>query len=247
MYAKISPAADVNYVYMKQVIKDEHRSDTDSGRSSIHGDKDIEPITKRQPSKLKVIRGTADPYVEPQNSDVDMEKKPVGAALQVIRRKDAILRRKNMQRRNTIDGNCSDLLKAANGNFHYGIDGAKSTNCLDKVGTKDSYDFSAALNGSSMPGMTLNRNIRRVNETNSLSPASDLSKANRFHTLPNLRVRRGSRIVIGSSDDGSLNNVSSQSEGPEFILNSSLPCQEIDITDGKVINIHERLFRTNTP
>lgn len=64
---------------------------------------------------------------------------------------------------------------------------------------------------------------------------ADLSKTNKFHTLPNLRVRRGSRIVIGSSDDGSLNtNIPIQSKGPEFILNSSLPCQEIDITDAKV-------------
>lgn len=63
---------------------------------------------------------------------------------------------------------------------------------------------------------------------------ADLSKANKFHTLPNLRVRRGSRIVIGSSEDGSSTNISVQSKGPEFILNSSLPCQEIDITDAKV-------------
>lgn len=152
-----------------QFTKDEHRSDTDSGHSSIHGDKEFsdksnEAIIKRQPSKLKVVRGMGEDYnfVEHKNvnvighngpNDVEMEKKPTGAALQVIRRKDAILRRKNMQRRNTIDINCSDMLKAANEQYEYGgFGGAKSTNCLDKVGTKDSYEFGAAVNGSSMPG-----------------------------------------------------------------------------------------------
>lgn len=243
------------YVPPPPISKDEHRSDTDSGHSSIHGDREFvdkpnEQIISRQPSKLKVARGTAenqqlDQYVEHKNvnvighsepSDAEMEKKPAGAALQVIRRKDAILRRRNMQRRNTIDVNCSDMLKAtANGHFEYGFGAAKSTNCLDKVGAKDSYEFGAVLNGTSMPGtifINIDSDVIEFNRIFLLR--ADLSKANKFHTLPNLRVRRGSRIVIGSSDDGSLKNISVQSKGPEFILNSSLPCQEIDITDAKV-------------
>lgn len=62
----------------------------------------------------------------------------------------------------------------------------------------------------------------------------DLNDAANFATLPNLRVRRPSRIVIGSSDEENLNASTSKSRGPEFILNSSLPCQEIDISDSKV-------------
>lgn len=169
MCSKKSQPTDV-YVLPK-LTKDEHKSDTDSGHSSIHGDKEFvdktnEQLINRQPSKLKVARGMAEmdykieQFVEQKNVIVighnepndalELEKKPVGAALQVIRRKDAILRRKNMQRRNTIDINCSDMLKASN--EHFGFGAAKSTNCLDKVGTKDSYEFGAVMNGSSMPG-----------------------------------------------------------------------------------------------
>lgn len=268
IYAKKPYTNDVNVP--SHITKDEHRSDTDSGHSSIHGDKEFvektnEQFIKRLPSKLKVARGAAenykiDQFVEQKNvnvighnvpSDVEMEKKPVGAALQVIRRKDAILRRKNMQRRNTIDINCSDMLRAANGQFEYGgIGGAKSSNCLDKVGTNDSYEFGAVVNGSSMPGTDFFINIQRNHQIDSqfLISHTDLSKANKFHTLPNLRVRRGSRIVIGSSDDGSSNNISVQSKGPEFILNSSLPCQEIDITDAKVneLKIEQFTFESKT-
>lgn len=241
-----------------QLTKDEHKSDTDSGHSSIHGDRDFadksnEQIVKRQSSKLIVARGMAenhkfDQFAEQKNfnvighngpNDVEVEKKPTGAALQVLRRKDAILRRKHMQRRNTIDINGSDMLKASNGQFERGFGAAKSTNCLDKIGTKDSYEFGAVANGSSMPGKIFGFAhiyclFRPFEFTESQFSHSDLSKDNKFHTLPNLRVRRGSRIVIGSSDDGSLKNHSVQSKGPEFILNSSLPCQEIDITDAKV-------------
>lgn len=154
-----------------QLTKDEHRSDTDSGHSSIHGDREFadksnEQLVRRQSSKLKVARGTPEEYhfdqiVEPKNfnvighngpNDVEVEKKPIGAALQVLRRKDAILRRKNMQRRNTIDINCSDMLKASNGRLERGSGATKSTNCLDKIGTKDTYEFGAVVNGSSMPG-----------------------------------------------------------------------------------------------
>lgn len=65
---------------------------------------------------------------------------------------------------------------------------------------------------------------------------ADLSEANKFSTLPNLRVRRRSRVIIGnnSSDDENLSTGSSKMRGPEFILNSSLPSQEIDISDAKV-------------
>lgn len=66
---------------------------------------------------------------------------------------------------------------------------------------------------------------------------TDLNDAAKFATLPNLRVRRASRIVIGSSDEDGLHaNISNtkSTRGPEFILNSSLPCQEIDIAETKV-------------
>lgn len=61
----------------------------------------------------------------------------------------------------------------------------------------------------------------------------DLSKNDKFATLPNLRVRRRSRIVVGETDDDSRVSAS-KTKGPEFILNSSLPCQEIEINDTKV-------------
>lgn len=176
IYSKKTIANDKKYeplppAPLPPLTKDEQRSDTDSGHSSIHCEKeyvdkrDEKPI-KKQAGKLKVARGNAEnnqieQLAHPKNFNVighkelpaaQIEMKPAGAALQVIRRKDAILRRKNMQRRNTIDINRSDMLKASNGQFEYGFGTAKSTNCLDKVGTRDSYEFGAAMNGSSMPG-----------------------------------------------------------------------------------------------
>lgn len=68
--------------------------------------------------------------------------------------------------------------------------------------------------------------------------STDLSKDEKFATLPSLQVRRRSRIVFGENDDDDSSRASAssvKSKGPEFILNSSLPCQEIEIGDPKVI------------
>lgn len=75
--------------------------------------------------------------------------------------------------------------------------------------------------------------------------STDLSKDEKFATIPSLQVRRRSRIVFGENDDDDSSRASAssiKSKGPEFILNSSLPCQEIEIGDPKVlINIKHPL------
>lgn len=65
---------------------------------------------------------------------------------------------------------------------------------------------------------------------------TELNKEHKFATLPNIRVRRPSRVIVGnhSSDEDSHSISSIKSKGPEFIMNSSLACHEIDITDIKV-------------
>lgn len=160
--------------------KDEQKSDTDSGRSSIHGEKEPSPKTIAQPSKpisqLKVTRCTDEKLkalVQSEHQKVNIigndehvvnEVKTIEplagttGRLQVIRRKDAILRRRNMHRRNTIDVNQFDMQRASTcANFGYNFNASKSTNCLDNVGAQSSYGFQQRidqmnLNGTSMPG-----------------------------------------------------------------------------------------------
>lgn len=174
--------------YNKMLNKEEHKSDTDSGRSSAHGDKDlIGPIIKEIPAKpigkLKVSRCTEEKLKILTQSHVDVRKFNAAGMpfngenvnggniaeptfgqgrLQVIRRKDAILKRRHMNRRNTIDVNLFDMKKAAESanfgeNLKMNYNASKSTNCLDKLGGPHSSEFANRidqlnLNGSSMPG-----------------------------------------------------------------------------------------------
>lgn len=223
---------------------DDHKSDTDSGRSSTHGDKEYIPsggidhifkstnhlkVTRCTEEKLKLLfnsRPSDQRLNERCSSDETKEPEPFAAnRLQVVRRKDAILKRRNMHRRNTIDINLHDMHKAIEyQQFENKLNGnaSKSTNCIDKINAFPASNFANRidalnLNGASMP---------------------DLSTAKKFATLPGLRIRRHSRIVVGnnSSDDENTSSSSAKAKakGPEFILNSSLPSQEIDISDAKV-------------
>lgn len=66
----------------------------------------------------------------------------------------------------------------------------------------------------------------------------DLNTKNKFATFPKLKlsVRRCSRIVLGDNEDNTIrpNEPVMRPKGAEFILNSSLPCQEINIGDPNV-------------
>lgn len=89
-----------------------------------------------------------------------MEEKPLEPVeplkrLQVTRRRDEILKRRNRSRRNTIAVNCSDVKKDSTSNW----DGhcSKSTNCIDKIGNVEENGFAKKINelqlsGCSMPG-----------------------------------------------------------------------------------------------
>lgn len=61
----------------------------------------------------------------------------------------------------------------------------------------------------------------------------------KFATFPNLKVRRKQRVISTEKLDGSNESLDSNSiikaKSPEFIINSSLPSQLIDLTDIKVI------------
>lgn len=161
---------------------DEHKSDTDSGRSSAHGDKDLQPqaikeVATKNVGQLKVTRCTEEKLkilfnskpinpkiIEKQCEEVKHQLEPFQTGrLQVIRRKDAILKRRNMHRRNTIDVNLYDMQKAAeNRNLDDNINGtsSKSTNCIDKIDAFESNGFANKIdcmnfNGTSMPGKLL--------------------------------------------------------------------------------------------
>lgn len=158
---------------------DDHKSDTDSGRSSTHGDKEflasgrVEHITKSV-NQLKVTRCTEEKLKllfnsrpsdqrlnEKNSSDEAKEREPFSTnRLQVVRRKDAILKRRNMHRRNTIDVNLHDMQKAvACQQFENKLNpnASKSTNCIDKIDTFPAANFANRIdafnsNGASMPG-----------------------------------------------------------------------------------------------
>lgn len=166
------------------ICVDEHKSDTDSGRSSIHGEvctKSVEnaPLKVNAPSQLRVSRcsrgklkalskqqsplqthgNVIGGYVnENAKENFTNETKPLsngGGKLHVTSRKDAILKRRNMHRRNTIDIYQFDGDRKCN---DFGMNASKSTNCLDKVGKNSNDDFLSRIdqlnfNGSSMPGM----------------------------------------------------------------------------------------------
>lgn len=61
----------------------------------------------------------------------------------------------------------------------------------------------------------------------------------KFATLPNLKMRRRSRVVVSTEllNDGvtTTDDISIiKSKGPEFIVNSSRPAEQFDIVDAKV-------------
>lgn len=64
----------------------------------------------------------------------------------------------------------------------------------------------------------------------------DLNVKEKFATFPKLNVRRCSRIVLGDNEDNNIrsNEAVMRPKGAEFILNSTLPCQEINIGDPNV-------------
>ncbi len=92
-----------------------------------------------------------------------MEEKPLEPAakrLQVTRRRDEILKRRNRSRRNTIAVNLLDVKKGNNlchSTASWDGSCSKSTNCIDKIGEIEENGFAKKfneiqLNGSSMPG-----------------------------------------------------------------------------------------------
>lgn len=223
---------------LKRKMLEEYRSDTDSGHSSVPGDiydnrhehqggtklkvtkcsqNELKKLVSHEPNRAKMVgviaQNTANTKLEAKESDAKSNK-----GLQVVKRRDAILKRKHMARRNTIDINHLDIHKANQciGSDKFMLSASKSTNCIDKVDAV--HDLNGNLNNISMP---------------------DLDKEpTKFATLPNLRVRRPSRIVLNennSSDDEDQSIASNKSKIPEFIANSSLPYQEMDISDAKVI------------
>lgn len=162
---------------------DEHKSDTDSGRSSIHCEKELygkceeaAMVKTNAINHLRVTRCTDDklkalnlPKIASTNiigydkeSMLDardigkhhIQAAPVaGKCLQVISRKHAILKRRNLHRRNTID---SSQFKDIENNRP--INMSKSTNCLNRCEPSSANGFLEQIDrmnfmGSSMPGM----------------------------------------------------------------------------------------------
>lgn len=154
--------------------KDDHRSDTDSGRSSINADKELVYSLPTKSNQLRVkrdndVNSNRDPTPKQSNvytigemnnghENIDVVKH-APAKLQVLRRKEGPSRRRNMQRRNTIDVNRFDIMQASADNRFNELTSSKSINGLDRVDNKNSNDLNVFmerinqinLNGSSMP------------------------------------------------------------------------------------------------
>lgn len=146
---------------------DEHKSDTDSGRSSIHGEKEIIERILIAPTKLRVTRCTDDKLktmLQPKASKVDM----IGiehnrnsqlisngdmkcgrseSQLQVASRKNIILKRRNLHRRNTIE------LSHFNGDWqlYHNFIASNMNDGDDKAQIKSTGQMHL-VGGASMPG-----------------------------------------------------------------------------------------------
>lgn len=117
-------------------------------------------VTRCTEEKLKILFNSrpSDQKLNELAADAKKTEPFASGRLQVIRRKDAILKRRNMHRRNTIDVNLYDMQRAAedqqfevNLNTHT----SKSTNCIDKIdGSNEFANRIDAINfnGASMPG-----------------------------------------------------------------------------------------------
>lgn len=101
---------------LTNVKSDDHKSDTDSGRSSIHCEKEIIERILIAPHKLRVTRCSDDKLkklIKPNPSKVDVigmepnrieqKNKNGGGQLLVTNRRNHILKKRNLHRRNTIE------------------------------------------------------------------------------------------------------------------------------------------------
>lgn len=159
-----------------------NRSDTDSGHSSAQGDRDIYGIYNNESDRsnkvsdkrtLKVSRTASEEHrpcdaapVSKFNpigysTQTEMEEKPLEPVkrLQVTRRRDEILKRRNRSRRNTIAVNLLDVEKGNLCHSNVSWDGScsKSTNCIDKMGKVEENGLANKMNEiqlgrCSMPG-----------------------------------------------------------------------------------------------
>lgn len=170
---------------------EEHKSDTDSGRSSIHCEKELYgkcddatvPVKTVSNHQLRVTRCTDDklkainhPKVSPTNV-IGYENEPRcrgesghrmlptepptaaanGKCLQVKSRKNAILKRRNLYRRNTIDVSQFKEMESNRPLNEAHPNMSKSTNCLTRREPYAGDGFLEQIDrmtfmGSSMPG-----------------------------------------------------------------------------------------------
>lgn len=125
------------------------RSDTDSGRSSAPGEREIAATDHISSAKYATIGYTKSAAATNQNSPVlSSSSAPTAATNRPMRRKDEILKKRNTMRRNTIgDLNlivADDVVTPLDR-----VDLAKSSNDIDRSG----IDAAQITNGASMPGI----------------------------------------------------------------------------------------------
>lgn len=139
---------------------------------------------------------------------------PDNKKLQVVRRRDIILKKRNISRRNTIDLNQRDFKRAQQRSVDTDteeFEGSKSATHLDRIKPFVMAAHQHLANRSSMP------------ELDQLKAA----------TLP-LRVRRNRNHEIAEIQ-------MARAKGPEFILNAGLPVKQLDVTDSKCTTQMRRL------
>lgn len=147
---------------------DEHKSDTDSGRSSINGEKEIIERMLIVPNSLRVTRCTDDKLktmLKSKSSTVDaigfdgdhvvnhnnerIKSDTSESRLKVASRKNIILKKRNLHRRNTIE------LSHFNADWHSysNLSNTKLMNCDGQMKTKSTSQMDSV--GASMPGTNI--------------------------------------------------------------------------------------------
>ncbi|GAB0090488.1 FERM domain [Sergentomyia squamirostris] len=205
-------------------LQEGHKSDTDSGRSSDHGEP-FRETSNEEGCKLEIkripsLQQAKENYTKICNAVIGQKLPKITAesssgTLQVIRRK----RKRETLRRNTIDINRLELQNAR----EELLNGSKSATCLLEINLNESFnrklneiDFASC--GISLPDLHTDAKI-------AVSPP------------PLLHVRR----PVGNVQTDSKENILAKSmqyieKGPDFIVKSFVTPKQIDISDAKCQN-----------
>uniref|UniRef100_A0A1B0CI30 GDPGP1-like N-terminal domain-containing protein n=1 Tax=Lutzomyia longipalpis TaxID=7200 RepID=A0A1B0CI30_LUTLO len=200
--------------------QEEHKSDTDSGRSSDHGeifrdglDGKVQKLeVKRMPLQQQNVENT----VGKSSAAIIGQQKPTkvgedfnSGTLQVIRRK----RKRETLRRNTIDVNQLELQSVR----QHMLNASKSATCLLEMATNESF----------------NRKFDEIDFTSCGISLPDLHTEGKT-VAQTLKVRRPVGCMrLNAKEEIPGKSTGYSEKGPDFIVKSFVTPKQIDISDAK--------------